>query len=491
MRHVSAGPLGRLALLVAVVATGCATTGPEQRDWLRLETPDYIVLSTLGEARTRLVARDFELFHAGLSYILGAELRLGGRKVTVYAIDDTTFVSRFDIRNRPSYFLATLDGPVVVLRTGGGFAGDADPEMLHELTHFLVRQTDRRRPLWYEEGIAQMASTIRPRGGHAQVAPPRIDHVATLRDWARSDIDPTLALSDLTRPGPRDRTRFLAESWALAHYATLSLGRLEKPDQRPFSRFRHALDNGAGPGQAARIALGTRGEELSGLVRDYIQRDAVQVATVVPSHGWSAADAKLEALSRADGRWHLGRLSAALGRWKDAGRFFRMLPESDPRRAGAMAGAYRGLDITERAREEIASALERAPEDPRVQLEAGLLDLALAERDATSRARHLASAREAFDRAITHRTTRLAALAARARSQLVEGEDATAGLALVARARRSMPGSLELQLLEARLEAARGRPGPAKLHAIEIASRGHGLPVADEARTLLEALRDR
>ena len=72
---------------------------------------------------------------------------------------------------------------------------------------------------------------------------------------------------------------------------------------------------------------------------------------------------------------------------------------------------------------------------------------------------------------------------------LIEGEDAGLGLPLVTRAYRMLPGSLEIQLIFAKLEAKRGKRSPARLHASDVASRGHGLDIEDEANELIESLR--
>ena len=301
-----------LLLLSLLAASGCATRSLHNQSWHVLDTPHYQVVSSLNPEKTRVLARDLELFHAGVAYILGGELPETLRKPIVYAFDGP-IMRPFAVRGASSYFLPTLSAPTLVFRAGGGFVGDATHEALHEYTHFLVRQSDKRRPLWYEEGIAQMASTIRPYRGHARVAPPRNDHVFTLRDWARASIDPTLEAVSLTRRTLRNRERFIAESWALAHYATLARASRRAPE-RPLTRFRHALDNDAPPAQAARIAFGSRGEVLAQQVRDYVSQKALTFASVVPGHEWNPSGAQLRWLTPAEARLELGRLSLALHR---------------------------------------------------------------------------------------------------------------------------------------------------------------------------------
>ena len=180
------------ALLVALAllaTTGCATKSLHNQDWFVLETPHFEVVSSLDTDEIRFMARDLELFHSGVQYILGRGLPNPPKKTRVYAYDGRSLSRPFDVRGQSSHFVPDLVRPILVLRAGGSFKEDALEDTLHDYAHFLVRQGDRRRPLWYEEGVAQLASTIEPRQGHARVAPPRMDHVRTLRDWAKSTIN--------------------------------------------------------------------------------------------------------------------------------------------------------------------------------------------------------------------------------------------------------------------------------------------------------------
>ena len=117
------------------------------------------------------------------------------------------------------------------------------------------------------------------------------------------------------------------------------------------------------------------------------------------------------------------------------------------------------------------------------------MHVALAQAQEDRRREHLTRAREHFTRAARLDPTFASALAEQASTYLIEGEDAAEGVPFAEAAYRRMPGSLEIQLVVARLEAGRGNRSTARIHAREIASRGHGLPVAEEAEALLDSLR--
>lgn len=487
--HTIAHPLPALLVTLALLATtGCATKSLHNQDWFVMETPHFELVSSLDTDEMRFMARDLELFHGGAQYIVGRELPNPPKKTRVYAYDGRSLNRPFDVRGQSSHFIPDLVRPILVLRAGGSFQEDASEDTLHEYTHFLVRQGDRRRPLWYEEGIAQLASTIEPRKGHARVSPPRMDHVRTLRDWAKSSVDPTLDATEIFDWTHRDRERFIAESWALVHYATLAPDQ-RKAQDRPLARFRHALDSGAQQGQSARIALGSRGEKLSLAIREYISQDRLSYATVVPRNEWKASNATITPLDRATGRRYLGELALAMGRQEPALRYFRMVPPSVPGRDTGLAGALRIDGELDKARARIEPELKRAPDDAAVALEAARIYHALGEERVEARAAYLGEARRHYTRAAELDPNVPATRADHAATYLLDGEDARQGLPLITAAYRQLPGSLEIQLLFAQLEAKRGKRSPALLHASDVASRGHGLPIADDAQQLLDSLR--
>ena len=149
------------------------------------------------------------------------------------------------------------------------------------------------------------------------------------------------------------------------------------------------------------------------------------------------------------------------------------------------------VDALEMALSHIERALDATPDDVDTQLEAGRVFQALAEASPKGRKANLARARRAYAQAATLDPELAAAPSFHASTYLIEGEDPAMGLPFVTRAYRKLPGSLEIQLLFARLEAGRGKISPARTHAAEVASRGHGLDIEDEAMELIESLRQR
>ena len=73
-------------------------------------------------------------------------------------------------------------------------------------------------------------------------------------------------------------------------------------------------------------------------------------------------------------------------------------------------------------------------------------------------------------------------------SYLLPGQDPKLGVAPLEAAARLLPGSLQIELLQARLQAALGSPGLASLQAREVFSRSGSRRLQEEAREFLESL---
>jgi tetratricopeptide (TPR) repeat protein len=95
---------------------------------------------------------------------------------------------------------------------------------VHEFTHLLVEHTNVDPPLWFNEGLAELYSTVKPfdkRGAVGQVIP---GHYYFLQQNKWLPLDTLLAV-DRNSPYYSERNQtgiFYSESWALMHMLMLS-----------------------------------------------------------------------------------------------------------------------------------------------------------------------------------------------------------------------------------------------------------------------------
>lgn len=167
------GPVGRtrprrglawavLGLFVALVSPGRAD------DWLELRTPHFTVVSEASEAKTREWAIEFELFRRAMAMVMPVD------PSTVEPV--TLALFRSDRRLRPfkpveqgkpakvAGFFARPPGRNLIAVSIEGARDDVRELVFHEGVHWHLAASARPRPLWLEEGLAQVFGNFRLNG---------------------------------------------------------------------------------------------------------------------------------------------------------------------------------------------------------------------------------------------------------------------------------------------------------------------------------------
>jgi len=470
----------------------CATESIHERDWLALRTPHYEISSALSAKETRELGRALEVFHAGAEHALGIPL---GREVVptrVYAFDGRSIIRPFDVRGVSGYFLPGLGGDAIVLRTGDGWQDSTEELRSRHVRQLLRAHESRRRPLWYEEGMGAFGSTIDPQGWEARVGFPRADYVMMLRDWRRSSFQRLLTTRVFDDFSGRDRKEFKAQAWAVVHYAKLGHSIRSGP-RRPLVRYRHLLDQGMGSLPAALEAFRADPEELARVVLEYVDQDRMSYVSVQPGRPVGGSVPDLRPLSKARALLTLGWLAIELRRSDIARGYFEMARSEDSGSAEAEAGLGSAdrLDARwESAQGHFDRALAEAPGDARVHLEAGNFYQAWGAVTASPKERsaRLTQARAHYARSIEANPSLPEAHAMLGASYRFPGEDPKGGVAPLEAAAQLLPGSLEVELLQARLQAALGHRGLAQVQAGDVLSRSGSRRLQEEAQQFLDTL---
>src|SRR3954452_8935587 len=123
---------------------------------------------------------------------------------------------------------------------------DLSPEhyraAVHEYTHLIVEHSGLKLPIWLNEGLADLYSSMEPKGNQTMVGRPIEGHLIVLGNEKWLDL---ALLTSVRQDSPyyNERTKmqiFYAESWALTHM--LALG---KDYQAGFGRFLSSASAGA------------------------------------------------------------------------------------------------------------------------------------------------------------------------------------------------------------------------------------------------------
>src|SRR5262245_54348220 len=153
--------------LVRTIATGVIVlmAVPVQgAQWVRVETPNFVVFGEVGEKRTRDVASEFERFREALARVLTGAATKAPVPTTVVVFDNSKSFGPY----RPLY-----NGKAVEL--AGYFSSDRDINrvtlaledrteglrtIFHEYVHLVVSNVTNGMPIWLNEGLAEYYSTF-------------------------------------------------------------------------------------------------------------------------------------------------------------------------------------------------------------------------------------------------------------------------------------------------------------------------------------------
>jgi Flp pilus assembly protein TadD len=479
----------RAWLSLALAAAGCATTPLDKQEWLAVRTAHYEIWSSIGADATARLAVEIERFRGAAEYVWGSALPNEPVRTRVYAFDDRGPPRLFAYLHQRSYVLPTRRGDLIVLRTGGGWEGDAWTELkLAYARRLMWNASPQVLPPWLEEGLPEVASTLEVTGAQAIVGMLRDDHVHTLREEKWIPFDRLLAASNLDGWTKHDREILEAESWALCHYLLLGADRRGSAREE-LARFRARLRSGASPGDAARSSLGA--PEQNAVYR-YVTRNEFDTAKVnLPLRRAGAPE--LRAVPQPEAVTRLGELALAIGDSALARDYLEraVKSEADSARASTALGDalvaqrdFAGAELSH------AAALAAAPEDPIVHLGQAnyLLARARESDDGLQRADHVREAREHYQRARELAGVLPEADEGLAETYLLPGEDPALGRAPLRAARAALPGDAELMRLDARLSIAQGDAEAARRTASVLLARARTASEIEAARSLLDQI---
>jgi tetratricopeptide (TPR) repeat protein len=475
------------SLAACLALAGCVTTPLQNRPWVAIETQHFEIWSSLGAEDSLHLAVDLERFRAATGFIAGREIPAEAIRTRVFAFDDRGIGRPFAYQSQRSFLLARQPGDVIVLRTGGGWEGDAwAPLKLAYARRLLWNSAPESEPPWLDEGLPQIASTLTSRDQGALAGALRQDHLETLRGSQWLPFDRMIGAADLSTWSALERATFEAESWALCHYLTFGA----RPGALPegtIARYRARLRAGDPPGPAARAEFG----DLRELQRDvYSVVRSAEFPEGVMRIRWTGIRPQVRDVAREEVLAQLGGLALAVGETEVAAQFLEPRKSAAPSSPGALASAgdlaeSRGDLATADAR--YAAALAGAPDDPVLPLRYADRLRARAENgsDAAQRDPQATRAREYYARSLALSSGLAEAHAGLASVYLVDGGDPAGSLDHARTARRLLPGDGEIALRSARIELALGDRATAREVAARAMSRARSTPELDAARSLL------
>ncbi len=376
------------------------------------------------------------------------------------------------LSSEPAFLQVTADRAILVL--DASLFEHALTAAQHSLVHLLLASDPRsRRPLWLEEGAAELLSTARATDAGFELGrPPR----ARLEWFSLATLHPlrrVLTATETLRWSSHAREGFAAESWALLHFLLEGerLGFLEREAQ--LARYLALVRDGAAPERACAQAFGAEPAALEAELLRYLSYGELP-RRELPYAALPAGDSiEAAALAPADRDALLGALALSLGARAPAERWLRSAALARPVARAQLAQllAERGSTALE-GQALIPEAELAAPGDTATLRSLAHARLALAAQAAPPDPVQLGEAQRLFEASLRAAPSQVGARIGLAQLALARGDRAEAEAQLLdAHERAPALGALDVELARVALDA--GDLADARRHLGRVLARSH------------------
>ena len=272
MLLISLVKLLRASLLVALC--GLSVNVIARDSWVSVRSKHLLVIGNGSEKEIRQVTARLEQFREVVSTLLAKAGSDSAIPTTVIVFKDDASYGPFKVsENNSGYFQPGQDVNYITLSTES--RGDLDPfsTIFHEYTHLLVNDTFGKTPAWFNEGLAELYSTLSVSDDQRVViGRPIRRHISTLQ---QNSLLPLRTLLEVDYKSPfynesQKQSIFYAEAWALMHYLMMTDNGVRAPHVLEFLQL---LNAHTALEPAFQKAFNTSIESFESALRGYVLQD--------------------------------------------------------------------------------------------------------------------------------------------------------------------------------------------------------------------------
>lgn len=326
-----------ITLVLVTLFTLSTVTAQTRDSWRSVRTNHLFVIGDTDPESLRRVAVWLEYFHSAFARVVSRNPIESATPTTVIVFRDISsfepFLPVYQGRVRPiaGFFLSGADVNYIAL-TLDPRGGDPFSTAFHEYVHLHTKDNIPNCPLWLNEGLAELYSSLQFSGSEVLIGTPNPVYLYLLRQL---DLLPlkTLFSIDTTSPHYNEQQKagiFYGESWALVHY--LILGDRSRQDQ--FKQFLQRLAQGDDAAKAIEGAYGITLDQLEQELAAYVRRGnmtAQRITGVIDPRTYSSYTAtQRSTLTDSEALYYLADLSLHIGRYNAAERGFKEAVARDP-----------------------------------------------------------------------------------------------------------------------------------------------------------------
>jgi tetratricopeptide (TPR) repeat protein len=342
-----------ISLLFAVIS-GESAVAAEQ--WLRLSTPHFEMFTSAGEKKGREGILYFETVRQFFVDV-GFASSLPDKRVRIVGFrGDKEFRPYAPNQIDVAFYASGGDHDYIVLSQIGL---EYYPVAVHEYTHLVLHHSSKNIPVWLDEGLAELFSTLRPDGKQVSVGDIIPGRLMEARQSRLIDLDTLLAVGHDSRLY-NERSHagmFYSQSWLLAHMLFLS------PEYRPhFLVFWKAVTSGQPSAPSLQQAFGKSVAEVQKDLQRYIQNGPTRQLLASVQLDKHAADPDVAPVSAWDADVALVEIQASSRQQAEAARTtLERLISEQPQRPEAPA-ILAELALREEHRDEAIRLFAKATE---------------------------------------------------------------------------------------------------------------------------------
>lgn len=246
--------------------------------WHAIDVGSIRIVSELSPKQSQKILRDLDVYQATVARLLKPVDTRFRVPMTILVFNHGSWDRYVPEGRGKAGIVFTRPGRVHMVIDGPAWSRDA-PVLLHELGHVILHQNSagRELPVWYDEGYAELLSTIRLDGGKVRFGEVPIWRWVSLQENPWMPLQTLLGVSRASPEYNREQLApsFYAGAWLILHYVTFGENRERG---RQVEEYRQHLTNGDQPAEAFAKAFPGDAGAFEKELREYARRQSFMVA---------------------------------------------------------------------------------------------------------------------------------------------------------------------------------------------------------------------
>lgn len=190
----------------------------DEHDWYQYESTYFVANSDASKRRTLSILKELELFRAAASQAANLRVPESAPKTELLIIGNDAAFRKLAMGSNVGGFVTRYDDRFLIVIPASGDADWDYSVVRHEYSHVLLGYSNYRFPQWYNEGFAELMSTIDFRARNTTFSfgeAPRRVKMTSFSGWN------TLISEGFDRSHHAKVSAAYLKSWVLTHYLML------------------------------------------------------------------------------------------------------------------------------------------------------------------------------------------------------------------------------------------------------------------------------